>query len=208
FSYPLCYMRDETALFMCETSAPAFHIRHELIPPSMTSNAVRQYMGNMQQAIKASLSVFDELDAQGEAFHVYEYMFKLAGQIIYRIAIDTPAHEIIHLLGEYMSLMKKTSLSPQWYKYLPYGNHVRLTQIKKRLWALADEATDKAAVDEGGKHALMHEAALDSTCIADYLKRAVDEDGQKLPPEHRLSNVVVIVGAGFVTSASLLSWMV
>jgi cytochrome P450 len=217
-SHPLYYMRDETALFMCDTSAPAFHIAHKFIPPSMTPNAVRQYTGNMQQAIEESFSVFDELDAQDKAFHVYQYMFKLAGQIIYRIVlgldvghfktIDAPAHEIIHLLGEYMSLMKKTSLSPQWYKYLPYGNHRRLAEVKKRAWTLVDEAIDRVAAGGGGKDAPIYEAALDSTCIADYLKRAVDEDGQKLPPEYRLSNIVVLVGAGFVTSASLLSWMV
>jgi hypothetical protein len=158
---------------------------------------VRQYTGNMQQAIEESFSVFDELDEKNQAFHVYQYMFKVAGQIIYRIVlgldvrhfdtIDTPAHEIIHLLGEYMSLMKKTSLSPQWYQYLPYGNHRRLAEVKKRAWALVDEAIDNAAVGGGGKDAPIHEAALNSTCIADYLKRAVDENGQKLPPEYRLT---------------------
>ncbi|XWW98482.1 hypothetical protein V2A60_006482 [Cordyceps javanica] len=218
-SHPLYYMRDETALFMCDTSSPAFHIAHKFIPPSMTPNAVRQYTGNMQQAIQESFSVFDELDRQGRAFHVYQYMFKLAGQIIYRIVlgldvghfkdIDTPAHEIIRLLGEYMSLMKKTSLSPRWHGYLPFGNHRRLAEVKRRAWALVDEAIDKAAPGgDGGKDAPIQAAALDSTCIADYLKRAVDENGEKLPAEYRLANVVVLIGAGFVTSASLLSWMV
>lgn len=217
-SHPLYFMRDETALFMCDTSSPAFHTVHKFIPPSMTPNAVRQYTKNMQQAIEESFSVFDELDAQGKAFHAYQYMFKLAGQIIYRIVlgldvghfktIDTPAHEIIHLLGEYMLLMKKTSLSPRWYKFLPYGNHRRLAEVRRRAWALVQEAIDKAAVGGDGKDVPMHEAALNSTCIADYLKRAVDEDGQKLPTEYRLSNIVTLIGAGFVTSASLLSWMV
>jgi hypothetical protein len=34
-SHPLYSMRDETALFMCDTSAPAFHIGHKFIPPSI-----------------------------------------------------------------------------------------------------------------------------------------------------------------------------
>ncbi|ATY65882.1 Cytochrome P450 [Cordyceps militaris] len=217
-SHPLYYMRDETALFMCDTSSSALHIAHKFIPPSMTPNAVRQYAGNMQQAIEESFSVFDELDRQGKAFHVYQYMFKLAGQIIYRIVlgldvghfnnIDTPVHEIIHLLGEYMSLMKKTSLSPQWYKYLPFGNHKRLAEVKRRAWALVDAAIDNAEPGSDGKDAPIQTAALNSTCIADYLKRAVDENGEKLPPEYRLTNIVVLIGAGFVTSSSLLSWMV
>lgn len=154
-SHLLHFMRDETALFLCDTSAPAFHTVHKFIPPSMTPNAVRQHTGNMQQAIAQSFAVFDELDTQDQAFHVYQYMFKLAGQIIYRIvlgldvshfqAVDTPAHDIIHLLGEYMALMKKTSLSPPWYRYLPYGNHRRLAAVKQRAWALVDAAIDAAA---------------------------------------------------------------
>ncbi|KID75473.1 Cytochrome P450 monooxygenase alnD [Metarhizium brunneum] len=217
-SHPLYHMRDSTALFMCDTSSPAFHLAHKFIPPSMTPNAVRQYTPNMQQAIEECFSVFDELDRQDKAFHVYQYMFKLAGQIIYRIVlgldvghfktIDTPAHEIIYLLGEYMLLMKKTSLSPQWYKYLPFGDHRRLQEVKKRAWALVDEAIDNAEVGGGGKDAPIQEVALDSTCIADYLKRAVDDEGNKLPPEYRLTNIVVLIGAGFVTSSSLLSWII
>lgn len=80
-----------------------------------------------------------------------------------------------------MSLMKKTSLSPPWYKYLPYGNHQRLAEVKTRTWRLIDEAIDNAAVGNGGEDAPIREAALNSTCIVDCLKRAVDDDGQKLP---------------------------
>lgn len=217
-SHPLHYMRDSTALFMCDTASPAFRLAHKFIPPSMSPVAVRRYTANMRQAIEESFSVFDELDRQGKAFHVYQYMFKLAGQIIYRIilgldvghfeTVDTPPHEIIRLLGEYMSLMKKTSLSPQWFRHLPFGDHRRLAEVKARAWALVDEAIDKAEVGGGGKSLPMHEAALQSTCIADYLKRAVDDEGKKLPKEYRLTNVVALIGAGFVTSSSLLSWMI
>ncbi|KAK3934590.1 cytochrome P450 [Diplogelasinospora grovesii] len=217
-SHPLYYMRDSTALFLCDTSSPAFHVAHRFIPPSMSPKAVRRYTKNMQQAIEESFGVFDELDKRGLAFHVYQYMFKLAGQIIYRLVlgldlghfktVDTPPHEIIHKLGEYMLLMKKTSLSPKWFKYLPFGDHRRLAEVKRHTWALVDEAIDKAEVGGNGEDLPIREAALQSTCIADYLKRAVDDDGKKLPKEYRLTNVVVLIAAGFVTSSSLLSWMV
>ncbi|KAI2628552.1 cytochrome P450 [Hypoxylon sp. NC1633] len=216
-SHPLYFMNDQTSLFMCDTDSPAFHISHKFIPPSMSPKAARRYTGSMQQAVQESFGVFDELDRQDKAFNTYQYMFKVAGQIIYRIClgidvkhfedIDTHPHEIIHLLGEYMVLMKKNSLSPQWYKYLPFGNRRRLEEVRKRLWSRVEEAIEKAEVGGNGEDLPIQEAALQSTCIADYLKRAVDENGEKLPKEYMLSNMVVLLGAGFVTSASLLSWM-
>lgn len=125
-SHPLYFMTDETALFMCDTISPAFKVAHKFIPPSMTPKAAARYVGSMQRAITECFSVLDDLDLQQKAFHAYQYMFKIAGQIIYRVVlglevqhfetIDTPAHEIIHLLGEYMELMKRTSLQPWWYK--------------------------------------------------------------------------------------------
>lgn len=51
-------------------------------------------------------------------------------------------------------------------------------------------------------------AALDAACIVDYLVRALDEKGKKLPAEYVLSNTIALVGAGFVTSASFLSWLI
>ncbi|KJZ77791.1 hypothetical protein HIM_02968 [Hirsutella minnesotensis 3608] len=217
-SHPLYFMRDNTALFMSDTSSPAFALAHKFIPPSMSPKAVKRYTGNMQHAIEECFGVFDELDRRNQNFHVYQYMFKLAGQIIYRIVlgldvghfetVDTQAHEIVQLLGEYMHLMKKSSLRPQWFSYLPFGDHRRLAKVKERAWALVDEAAENAATEGKGEDLPIQEAALRSTCIADYLKRAVDDEGNKLPREYRLTNIVALIGAGFVTSSSLLSWLI
>ncbi|KAI0415582.1 cytochrome P450 [Xylaria grammica] len=216
-SHPLFHMKDSTALFMCDTAEPAWALAHKFIPPSMSPKAVRHYVPCMQTAVEQCFGVLDELDQQNRAFNTYHYMFKLAGQIIYRVVlgldvghfktIDTKPHEIIHLLGEYMQLTKKCSLSPQWYKYLPYGNVRRLENVRTRAWGLVNDAINNCETTEDGQDLPLKEAALRSSCIADYLKRAVDDQGNKLAPEYRLTNTVALIGAGFITSASLLSWL-
>ncbi|KAK1977527.1 cytochrome P450 [Colletotrichum cereale] len=217
-NHPLYFLHDNRALFMCDSSSPAFGISHKFIPPSLAPRAVRRYTGDIQRCVEESFSVFDELDKRDKAFNVYQYMFKVAGQIIYRVVlgldvghfatVDTPPHEIIRLLGEFMHLMKRTSLQPPWYRHLPFGMHRRLVRVRERIFGLTEEAMGQAATTGDGGDLPMHEAALQASCIADYLRRATDERGEKLPQEYRLTNTVSMLGAGFVTSASLLSWLV
>ncbi|SLM34023.1 cytochrome p450 [Lasallia pustulata] len=217
--HPLHYMRDNTALFTCDSDAPVFKVAHKFVPPSMSPKAVRHYSPIMQEAVERSFKAFDELDRQDLAFNCYQYMFKLAGQIIYKMVlgmsldhfenINSPPHEIIRLLGEYLILMKKVSLRPQWYSYLPFGPPKRLAWVKDRIWKLVDQAIEqRPRAPDGDQDLPLHDAALKATCVADYLCRAIDEKGQKLSHEYMLSNCVVLVGAGFITSASLLSWLI
>jgi cytochrome P450 len=218
--HPLFYMHDNTALFTCDTDAPAFEISHKFLPPSMSPKAVRHYTPLMQGAVAASLDVFDQLDERNLAFNCYQYMFKLAGQIVYKLvlglelehfkSIDSPPTEIILLLGEYLILMKQLSLKPAWYAKLPFGAPKRLAWVKTWLWKLVAVAIEQrprnGKADE--QELPLHDAAPEATCAADYLCRAVDEQGSKLTQEHMLSNCVVLIGAGFTTSASLLSWLI
>ncbi|KAL2203581.1 cytochrome P450 [Sarocladium strictum] len=219
-SHPLYWMRDNTALFTCDTSSPAFKPSHKFVPPAMTPNAIRQYVPAMQKAVEESFKVFDEFDGTQQAFHVYQYMFKIGGQVVYKMVLGldvahfespkSPPHEIIRLMAEYLALMKQTSLNPSWYKYLPFGKLKRLSYVHGRLWGLIDEAViacqpPKELTNTGVP---MREAALNSSCIADYLKRAVDDEGKKLPHEYLLSNVVALVGAGLATTSSMLSLLI
>ena len=43
---------------------------------------------------------------------------------------------------------------------------------------------------------------------ADYLVRATDSDGAKLPKENLVAAVLVASGAGFTTTSTLLSWLI
>jgi cytochrome P450 len=54
----------------------------------------------------------------------------------------------------------------------------------------------------------LHDAALDAKNVLDYFLRAVDPQGNKLPIDLAYSNIVVICGAGFTTTAALLSWLI
>ncbi|TPX07099.1 uncharacterized protein E0L32_010994 [Thyridium curvatum] len=218
-SHPLHHMADDTALFTCDTSSPAFKTVHKFVPPGMSPKAAQRHVPGMQKAVESCFGVFDELDDKELAFNTYQYMFKLAGQIIYRVvlgldtahfaSINSPPYEIIRLLGEYLSLMKQTSLSPQWYKWLPYGKVHRIAKVRARLVQLVEQAV--TVCEPGGEHGEdmpIQQAAMTATCVADYLKRAVDEQGKKLPHEYLISNLSVLLGAGLNTSSSLLSWLI
>jgi cytochrome P450 len=217
-SHPLHYMRDQTALFSCDTASPAFKAAHKFIPPSMSPKAAQNFSPSIQEAVEACFSVLDELDSKQQAFHVYQYMFKLAGQIIYKVVLgldtqhfsspSTPPHQIIRLLGTYLELMKQTSLSPQWFKHLPYSKVHRVGQLRQKLADLVSDAVQKCEPGGNGQDMPIKEAALNSTCIADYLRRATDEQGEKLPHEHVISNLATLLGAGLNTSSALLSWLI
>ncbi|KAE9569495.1 Cytochrome P450 4F4 [Colletotrichum fructicola] len=217
-SHPLYYMRNNEALFTCDSDAPAFKLAHKFIPPSLTPKAVRHYTPIVQACVDRSFKVFDELDDKELAFNVYQYTFKMAGEIIWKVilgmdlghfdSIDSKPHETIRLLGEYLSLMKKTSLRGSWYGYLPFGTPKRLRLVRQLLWDGVAKGIEESMPEETPPDLPMKDAALNATCVADYLRRATDDNGEKLPEDIMLSNCVILVGAGFVTTSSLLAWLI
>jgi cytochrome P450 len=215
--HPLYFMHDNTALFTCDTASPAFKPSHKFLPHSMSPKAVRHYSPKIHDAVTKSFNTFDELDQKNLAFNCYHYMFKLAGQIVYKLvlgmdlqhfdAINSPPHEIIRLLGEYLVLMKKVQLRPKWYSYLPFGPPRRLYFVRNRIMDLVNQAIQDRPKSGSRAGLPLDNAALEATCIADFLCRAQDDKGNRLAQEYVLSNCVVLVGAGFITSASFLSWL-
>ncbi|WYZ42279.1 hypothetical protein EsH8_V_001174 [Colletotrichum jinshuiense] len=214
--HPLYYMRNNEALFTCDSDAPAFKLAHKFIPPSLTPKAVRHYAPILQACVDRSYKVFDELDDKEMAFNVYHYTFKMAGEIIWKVilgmdlghfeSIESKPHETIRLLGEYLSLMKKTSLRGSWYGYLPFGTPKRLRLVRELLWSGVARGIEESVKTSGDLP--MKDAALRATCVADYLRRATNENGDKLPEDLMLSNCVIMIGAGFVTTSSLLAWLI
>lgn len=53
----------------------------------------------------------------------------------------------------------------------------------------------------------MKEAALECKSITDYALHALDADGEKLPITLALENISTLLGAGQVTTSSLLAWL-
>jgi cytochrome P450 len=218
-SHPLFYMNEQAALFTCDSASPAFPISHKFVPPAMSPRAMAHHAPLVQEAARSMFNVLDELSDKALAFNVYQYMFKMGGQVIFRVIVgqdlehfrtlNTPPTLAIRLFGEYLKLMKKTSLRPRWYGALPFGDPARLRAVRAQLFNTVERAMDACVTPGGGPLSLTDPAAsLKASCVADYLCRAVDEKGQALPREILLANVVVLLGAGFVTSASLLSWCV
>lgn len=218
-AHPLFYMSDQSALFTCNSDSPAFSISHKFVPPALSPRAMAHHAPLIQASARSIFPVLDELCDRELAFNVYQYMFKMAGQVIWRVivgqdlghfrALNTPPAPAIHLLGEYLRLMKKTSLRPKWYGSLPFGEPARLRVVHDELWGTVAEALEECVTSGGGPLSLRDPAAsLDSSCVADFLCRARDEKGEGLPRDFLLGNVVILLGAGFVTSASLLSWSI
>lgn len=216
-SHPLHYMADQNCLFTCDSASPAFVPSHKFVPPTMSPRAVAHFMPLIQDAARSIFSAFDQLAEAELAINVYQYMFKLAAQIIWRVMLNqdlkhfespnTPPSLPIRLFGQYLSLMKKTSMQPQWIKYLPFGNPVKLRNVRQQVLGITQEAMNASIDKDGPPIALSNPEAIKSvTCVADFLYRAADKDGKQLPRNLVLANVVVSCGAGFTTSSSLLSW--
>ncbi|KAI9151326.1 Cytochrome P450 monooxygenase alnD [Paramyrothecium foliicola] len=218
-SHPLYYMQHQSSLFTCDSDSPAFQISHKFVPPALSPRAVAYHTPLIQEAARSIFPVLDQLSTQDEAFHVYHFMFKLAGQVIWRVVVnqdlnhfetvDTQPHKTIHVLGEWLHLMKKTSLRPKWYGSLPFGDPAKLRAAQRELWDDVEKAVDECTRSDNGTLPLSDPAAsLRASCMADFLARARDEKGEALPRDIMISNVVILLGAGFTTSSSLLSWCI
>lgn len=216
-SHPLHYMADQDCLFTCDSSSPAFASSHKFVPPTMSPRAVAHFMPLIQDAAQSIFPAFDQLSDAHLAVNVYQYMFKLASQIIWRVMLDqdlkhfespkTPPSVPIRLFGQYLSLMKKASMQPQWFKYLPFGDPAKLKTVRQQVLDTTEEAMHASIDKDGPPLSLSDPKAMQSaTCVADFLYRARDKDGKGLPYDLVLGNVVVSCGAGFTTSSSLLSW--
>ncbi|OQE20866.1 hypothetical protein PENFLA_c015G06874 [Penicillium flavigenum] len=216
-SHPLHYMADQDCLFTCDSASPAFAPSHKFVPPTMSPRAIAHFMPLIHDAAQSTFPAFDQLAEADLAMNVYQYMFKLASQIVWRVVLNqdlkqfesprTPPSLPVRLFGQYLSLMKKSSLKPQWFKYIPFGDTAKLKVVRQQVLDITEEAMNASAQKDSSPLPLYDSKAIQSaTCVADFLYRARDKDGKGLPYDLVLGNVVVSCGAGFTTSSSLLSW--
>ncbi|RYO39354.1 hypothetical protein AA0113_g4154 [Alternaria arborescens] len=218
--HPLAGIKDNRALFICDTDTDAWRQAHKFIPPSMAPKAIRHYTPLMEASVKDSFKVFDKLDEEGEAWNVYQYMLKLASQTVFKFALgydahhfdnpDSPLSELVILIAQSLSLNKKVASRGAWYAKLsaiPFTAAYDLDKIRYRLWTILNQAIDQAPKGSSEEDLPLHSAALGASCVVDYLKRATDDNGNKLPRELVIPNMLPISGAGFTTTSSLLSWL-
>ncbi|KAI1749866.1 cytochrome P450 [Xylaria castorea] len=206
----------EAGVFLGDTDTEEWRIAHKFLPPALGPKAVRHYAPTMQKTVEDSFKVFDELDEREEAWNVYPFMLKLGSQAVGKLvlgmdfehftSVDARPHEMVMLIAESLELNKKISSMGSWYAKLPFGDPKKLSDIKERVAVLLAESVEKAA--KGLEDLDLQEAAVKAENMVDYISRAVDSKGNKLPKERMLEPLVVATGAGFTTTSSLLSWLI
>ncbi|KFZ25394.1 hypothetical protein V502_00130 [Pseudogymnoascus sp. VKM F-4520 (FW-2644)] len=215
-SHPLWGIKDNTAIFIGDTETENWRLAHKFLPPAMSPKAVRHYTPLMQQCVRDSFSVFDAMDEQDRSFNVYQYMIKLASQTIGKFSlnmdlghfssVDAPLHPIVTDIANLLSLNKKVTARGEWYRWLPFGDPKKLQEVQKHTYSILQEAIGNAAKAVASDLTL-NDAALQASCVVDYLLRATDESGKKLPTSLIVANMMIVTGAGFTTTSALLSWL-
>ncbi|KAJ6188985.1 Cytochrome P450 [Penicillium mononematosum] len=215
-NHPLWGVKDNTAIFIGDTETENWRLAHKFLPPAMGPKAVRHYTPLMQECVRGSFTVFDELDARGESWNAYQYMVKLASQTIGKFSlgtdfehftdVDAPLHPIVTNIASLLSLNKKITARGEWYRHLPFGDPARLKLVQHTIYTLLQEKID--LVKGSGIDGMpMNQAAVEASCVVDYLLNTVDESGQKFPEGLIVANMLIVTGAGFTTTSALMSWL-
>ncbi|KAJ6035398.1 uncharacterized protein N7446_010158 [Penicillium canescens] len=217
-NHPLWGVKDNTAIFIGDTETENWRLAHKYLPPAMGPKAVRHYTSLMQNCVRKSLPIFDELDSRDESWNVYQYMVKLASETIGSFSlgkefghfksIDSDLHPVVTNIATLLSLNKKITARGEWYRHLPFGDPARLRHVQHTIYTMLQESVDEVAARSTSKDAPMAEAALSASCVVDYLLHAVDDKGEHFPNDLILANMLIVTGAGFTTTSSLLSWLI
>ena len=216
--HPLAGVKNPKAgLFVGDTDTEAWRLTHKFLPAALSPKAVRHYTPKMQQTVERSYKVFDELDMRDEGWNVYPYMLKLGSATIGELAlnmdlhhfdaVDAPLHRLVSAFGELLSLNKKVTSKGSWYGHLPFGDPARLRVVNSEIASMIEHAVLECQ-QSGTEDIPMADATLKASCIVDYAIRATDPKGEKLPHENMVAAIIIVTGAGFVTTASLLSWLI
>lgn len=215
-NHPLWGVKDNTAIFIGDTETENWRLAHKFLPPAMGPKAVRHYTPLMQECVRKSFAVFDELDARGQSWNAYQYMVKLASQTIGKFSLDTdfehfnevdsPLHPIVTNIASLLSLNKKITSRGEWYRHLPFGDPARLKLVQKTIYTLLQEKIERVK-GSGIDGMPMAQAATEASCVVDYLLNTVDENGEKFPEGLIVANMLIVSGAGFTTTSALMSWL-
>ncbi|KGO43669.1 Cytochrome P450 [Penicillium expansum] len=215
-NHPLWGVKDNTAIFIGDTETENWRLAHKFLPPAMGPKAVRHYTPLMQECVRQSFAVFDELDSCGKSWNAYQYMVKLASQTIGKFSlgtdfehftdVDAPLHPIVTNITSLLSLNKKITSRGEWYRHLPFGDPARLRVVQRTIYTLLQAKID--LVKGSGIDGMpMNQAAVEASCVVNYLLNTVDETGQKFPEGLIVANMLIVTGAGFTTTSALMSWL-
>ncbi|KAJ5506197.1 Cytochrome P450 [Penicillium expansum] len=215
-NHPLWGVKDNTAIFIGDTETENWRLAHKFLPPAMGPKAVRHYTPLMQECVRQSFAVFDELDSRGKSWNAYQYMVKLASQTIGKFSlgtdfehftdVDAPLHPIVTNITSLLSLNKKITSRGEWYRHLHFGDPACLRVVQRTIYTLLQAKID--LVKGSGIDGMpMNQAAVEASCVVNYLLNTVDETGQKFPEGLIVANMLIVTGAGFTTTSALMSWL-
>lgn len=169
-NHPLLPIKNDAAgVFLGDTSNPNWKIVHKYMPPALGPKAVRHYAPQMNSCCEESYPVFDDLEEQGEAWNVYQYMLKLSSGTVGKIVMgkdlqhftstDAPLHKIVLAIAESLAINKKIASRGAWYSHLPFGDPARLKNLQSYM---ADEILQaiKEAKSNGDEDLPLQDAAL------------------------------------------------
>lgn len=182
-SHPLYPIKNQEAgVFLGDTDTPEWRAAHKFLPPALGPKAVRHYAPTMQETVEDAFGVFDELDEQGEAWNVYQYMLKLGSQAVGKLVLgidfkhftspNAPPHELVYRIAESLTLNKKVAAWGNWYAKMPFGDPKKLRDARWRIIEMVDESIQNAS--RGGVEDLpLQDAALKATnMVGKYTKLA------------------------------------
>jgi hypothetical protein len=120
-------------------------------------------------------------------------------------SIDAPVHDLVTSIQKTLQLNKKVASKGEWlvttftavectltsdrYSKLPFGDPKELETTYRHVLEILNDALEKCP-KSGDEDLPISEASLRAACIFDYLNRAVDDKGQKLPKELAAPNML------------------
>lgn len=156
-------------MFLADTSDPSWKAVHKFLPPALGPKAVRHYAPIMNSCLDEALPIFDELEAQGQAWNAYQYMLKLSSGTVGKImlgkdfgqfaSIDAPLHKLVLAMAEMLAINKKISSRGSWYASLPFGDPKKLKNLQQYYHDEIDLAI-KASKSTGTEDLPLQDAAL------------------------------------------------
>ncbi|PYH35082.1 cytochrome P450 [Aspergillus neoniger CBS 115656] len=216
-AHPLYGVKSAHAgIFLTNTATKEWKEGHKFIVPAFSPKAIAAYTPRMEEVVRHSFPISDEMDQANKAWNAYSFMLKLSSQLVGELIIgadfrhfervDSPIHDIPKAIVKLLGLNNKVTSWGDWYTWLPSGDPKRLRDTWHLVGSLVEGSVKKAPIGEG--HVSIQEAGLKTQSLADYLVRARDSKGNKLSDESRNPALIVALTVGFVTTSSLLSWLI
>lgn len=168
-AHPLYGVKSPHAgVFLTSTHTEIWREAHKFMVPSMGPKAIDKHALTVLATVRSTFPIFDELENGKQAWNVFEYMLKLASQIVGKLfidadfghfeAADSPVHITVRTIFRLLGLNKKVTSWGDWYTWLPFGDPKRLRDTWHEVGERVGKHISEAKVGEGDVP--LQEAAL------------------------------------------------